>query len=126
MMLSGQSYKSLCESNEAYRKSTMLEDSLKSIVYRQVFGVNPNTITHQEWVVTNSLGALNFIPMQKLCDNEGHLLVKLLIELTHITLRLNGNSGKIDRSKAQITSTIRNCFMRVSSIKTVNITHKHK
>ncbi len=82
----------------------MLDDFAHFVIRTELFGVQPNPLAHQEREVAHTFPRLHFKTFQELIPHELEHVVKLSIEGAKIAVTLNGETRKVNRSKAEITA----------------------
>ena len=75
-MYADERLKALCKSDESHGEGTVLEYLGNAVVLRELLGIYPDALTHQERVVSDMLAALYPEPRQELVNDKVHHFVK--------------------------------------------------
>ena len=83
-MFASEHLQSLSQADEAHGKSTMLQDFCNGIIWTDIIRINPYALSHQEWVVASTLGALYLEAVEKLTEYQLNNIIKFRVELLQI------------------------------------------
>ena len=90
------------QTNKTDTQCTVFQNFPNGVLHIQLFGIDPNTLGHEEGVIPYFFGRLNLEAVQQLPHNQIHTFIKSLVKFIQTAPGLYTDPGKIDGSKAQV------------------------
>ena len=94
-MMAVQGSQSFGKADEADGQRTMLQYLPQVVLQRQMVGIQPNALAHEEGVIVNVLAGLDLKAVQQLLGNQFHHAAELFIEQLFVVVSFNGQTGAL-------------------------------
>ena len=102
VMHADERFQAFCQTDEAHRKSAVLENFGDAVVLGKLLGIYPHALTHQEREVPYMLAALYLEAEHQLVHNQVHHIVQGSVELVQVAVRLDSKTGQVDGCEAEV------------------------
>ena len=113
VMLAGEGHQTLGQTDEAGGQRAVLEHLALLVGGRELFGIDPHALAHEERRVVHVLASLNLEALVQLTGHELQLGVEQVEEQVDVALGADGQTGQVDGRERQVAAAGRHLAIGV-------------
>ena len=113
VMLAGEGHQALGQTDEAGGQRAVLEHLALLVGGRELFGIDPHALAHEERRVVHVLASLNLEALVQLTGHELQLGVEQIEEQVDVALGADGQTGQVDGRERQVAAAGRHLAIGV-------------